>query len=80
MCSGIEGTGPGPRCCFWIPDDNSPAVNGGTAASSSGGAVGAQEAEQRPSPGGAAGASRPPFISYIEVGGLASAREGEIDV
>ena len=76
---GTEAARPVPGCWFWVPDDDSPAVDGGAGASSSGDAVGAQEAEAKSSPKGAAGVSRPPFISCIEVGAVASVREGQVD-
>ena len=52
----------------------------GAAASTSGGAVGAQEAGTTPSPGVAAGASRPPFNCRIAVDRGTSVREGQVDV
>ena len=55
-----------------------PAVDGGAAASSSGGSI--QEAKAKPSLEGAAGASRPPFICRIEVVAVASVREGKVGV
>ena len=77
---GTEETRPAPGRWFCIPDADSPAVNGGVAASSSGGAVGAQEAKAKLSPDGATGASRPPFISRIGVDAVASVREDKVDV
>ena len=65
---------------FWIPDDDSLVVGVGAAASSSGGIVRAPEAEAKPSLEGAAGTSRPPFISRIGVDELASVCEGQVDV
>ena len=44
---GTEETRPAPGRWFWIPDEDSPVVDGGAAASSSGGAMGAQEAEAK---------------------------------
>ena len=58
---------------FWVPDDDSPAVDRGAATSSSGGAARAPEAEAKPP-------SRPPFISRIEVDAVASVRDGQLDV
>ena len=40
----------------------------------------AQEAVAMPPPGGAAGASRPQFISLVEVDGVVSVRERQTDV
>ena len=77
---GTAETRPAPGRWFCIPDDASPAVDEGAAASSWGGAVGTQEAEVKPSPEGAAGVSRPPFISRIEVDAVASVREGQVKV
>ena len=53
-------------------------MDGGAATSSSKGAMGAQEARARSSPGGAAGASRPPIIRRVGVDGVASVREGQV--
>ena len=55
-------------------------MDGGAAASSSGGAVRAPEAEAKPSLEGAAGTSRPPFISSNGLDAVASVREGQVDV
>ena len=55
-------------------------VDGGAAASSSGGTAGAPEAEAKSSLEGAAGTSRPPFISRIEVDAVTSVREGQVEV
>ena len=66
--------------CFGVPDYDSPAVDGGAAASSSGGAIGAQEAEPNPSPEGASGTSRLPCISRIEGNTVAIVCERQIDV
>ena len=52
----------------------------GAAASLSGGIVGAQEAAATPSPEGAIGASRPPFIHRVGMDGVASVREEQVDV
>ena len=77
---GTGAASPAPGRWFWLPDDDSPPVDGGAAALSSGSAVEAQEAEAKPSLEGAARASRPPFISRIEVDTAASVREGQVDV
>ena len=53
---GTEAARPASVRWLWTPDDYSPAVDGGSALSSSEGAVGAQEAWAKQSPGGAAGA------------------------
>ena len=77
------GTGtarPAPERWFWVPDDDSHMVDGGAAASSSGGAAEAPETEAKSSLEGAAGTSRSPFISCIEVDAVASVREGQVDV
>ena len=63
-----------------MPDDDFSAMDGGAPASSSRGAVGAQEPEAKPSPEGAAGASRPQFISRIEVDTVPSVHEGQVDL
>ena len=55
-------------------------MDGGAAASLSGSVVGAQEAETKPSPEGAAGTSRPPFNGRIDVGTVAIVRDGQVDV
>ena len=77
---GTEEARPAPGRWFWIPDDDSLALDRGAAALMSGGAMGAQESGAAPSPGGAARASRPLFISRIEVNGVASVREGQVDI
>ena len=77
---GTEAARPAPGRWLWVPDDDSPAVDRGAAASSSGGAVRAPEAEAKPSLEGAAGTSHPPFISCIGVDAVASVREGQVDV
>ena len=55
-------------------------MDGGAAASSSGDAVGAEEAEAKPSSERDAGTSHPPFYGRIEVDTVASVREGQADV
>ena len=77
---GTKAARPAPGRWLWVPDDDSPAVDGDATASSSGGAVRAPEAEAKPSLEGAAGTSRPPFISRIGVNSVASVREGQVDV
>ena len=57
-----EDARPAPGCWFWIPDVNYQAVDGGAAASSSGGAIDTQEERATPLPGSAAGASRPSTV------------------
>ena len=78
--SGTEEIRPAPGYWFSIPDDDLPAVDRGAAVPLLGGAVGDQEVEAKPSPKDAAGASRPPFISRIEVDAAVSVREGQVDV
>ena len=53
--------------------------NGGTAASRSEGAVGDQEAGATQSKGGAAAASRPPYICRVGVDGFACVCECQVD-
>ena len=77
---GAKAARPAPERWLWEPDDDSTAVDGGEAASSSEGAVRAPEAEVKPSLEGAAGTSRPPFISRIGVDAVAIVREGQVDV
>ena len=76
---GTKAATPAPGRWLWVPDDDSPAVDGGAAASSSGGAVRAPKVEATPSLEGAAGTSRPPFISRIGVDAVASVSEGQVD-
>ena len=63
---GTETASPAPGRWLSVPVDDSPAVNGGAAASSSGSAVRAPKAKAKPSLKGAAGTSRPPVISRME--------------
>ena len=63
---GPEAASPAPGRWLWVPVNDSPAVDGGAAASSSGSAVRAPKAEAKPSLEGAAGTSRPPFFCRTE--------------
>ena len=55
-------------------------MDGGAAASSSGGALRAPEVEAKPLLEGAAGTSRPPYISRIGVDAVVSVRDSQVDI
>ena len=77
---GTEEAGPGPGSWFFIPGDDSPAVDRDAAALSSGSALGDQEAGGTPSPRDAAGVSHPPFIRRVGLDGVASMQEVKVYV
>ena len=77
---GTEAARSAPGRWLWVPEDDSPAVDGDAAAALSGGAVRAPKVEAKPSLEGAAETSRPPFISRIGMDAVASVREGQVDV
>ena len=63
---GTEAARQAPGRWLWVSDDDSPAVDGGAAESTSRGAVRAPKAEAKPSLEGAAGTSRPPVLGALE--------------